>query len=109
MSNPFDLIDQRLFSIEQVLQQILSATPKPKAESDIIGITEVATMLRISLSTIYSTKHNYPHKKVGGKLLFSRKEIEELVESKRVKTKEERLADTDNAMSKRISRKLRTV
>ena len=52
-------------------------------DDKLISVKEAAKTLGLSTQTIYNNKNKIPHKKIGGRLLFSRNQILELALSPR--------------------------
>ena len=87
MSNPFEIIDSRLNSIESLLLEIKqersdSATvSKKEAEDDILNVKQASELLNLAIPTIYSLTSNrtLPHSKRGKKLYFSKAELKKWI------------------------------
>lgn len=94
MENPFEVILQKLHSIESLLIQQnrknLSST-EAELQKDILTISEASEYLSISASAIYkmTSKLTIPFYKVGKKVYFKRTELLEWIEKHRVKTRED--------------------
>src|SRR5688500_14014203 len=86
-------IESRLASIETYLANLTStlSTKKLPPTDDTNGIAEVAEILQLSKNTIYTKTHKktIPHRKEGKKLLYYRKEIDEYLSERKVKTVKE--------------------
>lgn len=92
MSNPFESLEQRLCNIEALLQSFVSEQTKLPEDDDILTIEQAAPLLKLSVSRLYSSKNKYPFYKPHGRVLFSRKELEEFMKSKKHKTVEQRFS-----------------
>lgn len=82
--NILDTLDQRLLSIEELLSQLLTkVNPDPVIKDDWVESKEAASLLHIGIDRFYSTHKRFlSSSKPGGRLLFSRKEIQEYITSK---------------------------
>lgn len=94
MENPFELINERLQKIEDLLQQLLQQEPPVVEENfsnQLMSVEEVAKYIGLSKPTIYTMKSNkdIPFIKTGKKLLFRRKDIDEWLNKHRYRTKDE--------------------
>lgn len=78
-------ITERLARMENMLSVV---TIPPKAESDIMDLTETCQFLGLTPATIYTkvSRKEIPSYKYGKMLRFSRKQLTELIESKRRST-----------------------
>ena len=108
MNNPFELIDARLSNIENLLISIKYA-PKEKnkhPESDeLLTIDEVAELLHLSKTTVYSkhSKGEIPGVcKKGKRLYFQRQVIIDWIKSGRRKTNAEIQAEAQTYFPKRV-------
>lgn len=86
MQNPFDEILQRLDRHEGLLIQLQkngTKQPEPLTGGDAADVAAVAAILQISVQSVYRLcmLRKLPHRKVGKKLYFSRKEIFAYIES----------------------------
>ncbi len=89
MSNPFETIDQRLSSIENLLLEYV-CKPKEEEKSENLTVKEAAELLKVSEQSV----HNYikrgfiSAKKLGRILLIKRADVEAaLTEVKSLKYK----------------------
>lgn len=109
MSNPFEALEKRLSSIEDCLSKLTVTISKfhPQEEIDTIDVAEVAKMLNLSESTIYTktSKKLIPHTKRGKKLIFSRKRILAYIAEGEVKTFHQEFKETEKLVAYRINRK----
>ena len=102
-------IESRLATIESYLASLnslislLTIKSSPPKE-DNIGIDEVAAILQLSRQTIYTKTHKkiIPYRKEGKKLLFSRKEIEEYLSDRKVKTIKEEFVEAEGFVAKQM-------
>lgn len=79
--NPFEEIDNRLKTIEQLLSKLLEQ-PKPNSDADEIGgITLAEQVTGLKKATIYCHVHSnkIPYFKRGGKLYFSKNALLEWI------------------------------
>lgn len=92
MDNPFDIIEQKLKTIEELLLRIQEKNmPTIKEKDNILTIEEAAKFLSLSTATIYSlvSKSEIPVYKKSKRLYFSEKELFVWVQSGRKKTNSE--------------------
>lgn len=94
MENPFELILEKLNSIENLLKhqkgiESIITTTQPLKE--VLTLNEAADFLCQSKSSLYKKTMNWtiPHYKVGKKLYFKRTDLIEWIEKHRVKTRED--------------------
>lgn len=92
MENPFDVINQRLGTIEQLL---LNLTDRPsnalaatQLSDELLNVTQAATLLDLAKHTVYGLvwERKIPHSKKGKRLYFSRNELVAWVEAGKQKT-----------------------
>lgn len=96
MNNPFETIETRLSTIENLLLD-LKHQPTKKAENDtdqFLNIQQAAAFLNLAVPTIYSkvSKKELPFMKRSKRLYFSKIELLDYIKSGRIKTNDE-LAD----------------
>jgi excisionase family DNA binding protein len=96
MTNPFETIETRLSTIENLLLD-LKHQPMNKVESDpnqFLNIQEAAQFLNLAVPTIYSkvSRKELPFMKRSKRLYFSKTELMDYIKSGRIKTNDE-LAD----------------
>jgi excisionase family DNA binding protein len=100
MENPFELINQRLDKIEQLLIELkanqINGNPTP-AEM-FMNVQQVAEYLSLSVQTIYglTSRLEVPTIKKGKRLYFKKAEIDEWLLKGRRKTKEEIIEQAHN-------------
>lgn len=81
MSNPFDVIDTRLTTIESLLLDIkhqrTDTAEKKVDEDEILNVRQASEFLNLAVPTIYAMTSNrtLPHSKRGKKLYFSKAEL----------------------------------
>lgn len=82
MNNPFETIDARLANIENLLLDI-KHPQRPPEPSDRIRLEEACNITGLSKAAIYKLTHekNLPHAKFGSRLIFSRRQLTNWVES----------------------------
>lgn len=102
MENPFELIMQRLDRIEKAIYN-LKIENAIVEESKAMNISEVAKYLNTNIPSIYglTSRAEIPHYKITKKLYFKKEEIDEWINSKKIKTKH----DIENEVNKYISNK----
>ena len=93
MTNPFEVIETRLNSIENLILD-LKHQPTTRAENDpnqFLNIKEAAQFLNLAVPTIYSkvSKKELPFMKRSKRLYFSKTELAEYLKKGRYKTAEE--------------------
>jgi len=91
MQNPFELLDARLTSIENLLAEISSnkkENTNTKREEEFLVIKEAADFLSLKVSTLYHKVHKreIPFMKKGNRLYFSKIELLEYVKKGRIST-----------------------
>ena len=100
MENPFELINQRLDNIEQLLIELkakqINGNPRP-AEI-FMNVQQVAEYLSLSVQTIYglTSRLEVPTIKKGKRLYFKKAEIDEWLLKGRRKTKGEIIEQVHN-------------
>ena len=101
MENPFELLDQRLSSIEEKVESLIQRIDNQK-DSSVLDPTWVTTKqlaqhLGISTATVTNLRGSkIPFYKVGGRILFKREEVDTYIENSRYKSGEENLIDHIN-------------
>jgi hypothetical protein len=89
MENPFELIEQRLASIEGKLDSLIQRIDNPK-DSNLsptwINSKQLAQHLGISTTAVGNLRINkIPYYKIGGRILYKKQEIDEYIEQTRHK------------------------
>lgn len=97
MTNPFEIISNRLSNIESLLLDIKHApqTTDTAPQDELLTIEQAADFLSLSVPTLYaktSTKA-IPFMKRGKRLYFSRTELMEYLKAGRSKTRAEQIAE----------------
>ncbi len=92
MENPFDVINEKLESIEKQIAEmreaLLDITTGKVNHEEIMTKEQVCELLSISVSGIYSltSTRQIPHYRRGKRLVFKRSEIEKWAFESRIKT-----------------------
>lgn len=110
MINPFIEIDQRLSSIESLLQDLKTefALPKPESRRVPVNIDRVSELSNLAKPTIYGlvSAKKIPYAKQGKKLYFFEDEIIDWIRQGKRKTlieiEAEAAAHIENQRSKRV-------
>ena len=93
MENPFEIINQRLERIEQLLDKLISQNINESKSNDNkpMSAKELGLYLNLSVYTIYGLVHkrSIPYIKKGKRLYFQKKVIDEWLESSSQLTREE--------------------
>jgi predicted DNA-binding transcriptional regulator AlpA len=92
MNNPFENINGRLETIEELLNRLLLQRSDTTTISEIGGIELAQQVTRLSKARIYAlvSTRELPHAKRGGRLFFNRSELLAWVaDGKRATTSEE--------------------
>lgn len=90
MENPFELILEKLESIEHQLQQ-LQEENKAGISDTIMDMNEICSYIKYQKTSIYGLiqKKKIPYIKAGGRILFRKSEIDNWLDKGRRKTKDE--------------------
>ena len=82
MNNPFEVIDQRLSNIENLLLDI-KHPERPPEPTDRCQLKEACEITGLSKAAIYKLTHDkgIPHAKFGSRLIFSRRSLIAWVDS----------------------------
>lgn len=94
MTNPFEALNGRLESIEELLSRLLLQRSDATTVSEVGGIELAQQITRLSKARIYAlvSARELPHSKRGGRLFFNRGELLAWVaDGKRATTSEESL------------------
>jgi len=88
MQNPFEIFEERLKRIENLLLEI-RGEKKPVAQDSYITREEAANILRITLPTLhsYTMKGKIKGYRIGRRILYKKNEIEQSVASISIKKK----------------------
>jgi hypothetical protein len=89
MENPFDLIEQRLMTIEKKLDSLIQSINNPE-DSNLspiwVNSKQLAQHLGISTTAVGNLRINkIPYYKIGGRILYKKQEIDEYIERTRHK------------------------
>ncbi len=88
MENPFEILDQRLSSIEEKLDNLIQRIENQK-DNSVIAPTWVTTKqlsqhLGISTAAVTNIRGiKIPYYKIGGRILFKREEVDEYIQKSR--------------------------
>ena len=88
MENPFELIEQRLVSIEDKLDILIQKIENPKDSTTLsptwITTKQLSQHLGISTAAVTNIRGNkIPYYKIGGRILFKREEVDEYINKSR--------------------------
>lgn len=93
MSNPFDVIDERLSNIETLLLELANTTrTAPQSEkNELLTVEQTAKFLTLSVPTIYGliSKKELPVMKRGKRCYFDKAELVAYVKAGRKRTNSE--------------------
>ena len=104
MENPFELILERLNTIETLLRSSKKIEPvQSSLVNEIFNMSQAADYLGLAKSTVYkmTSSRLIPHSKVSRKIIFKRNELEEWINKHKIKTKEEIEQEADAYLSRR--------
>lgn len=105
MNNPFEVIETRLSSIENLILD-LKHQPKQGASNEdseqLLTVQGAAQFLNLTVPTIYSkvSKGEIPFMKRSKRLYFSKQELTDYVKKGRKKTNDEVLAEANTYLKK---------
>ena len=102
MENPFELIMERLDRIENAISD-LKKENTIKTESKAMNVSEVAKYLNSNIPSIYglTSRAEIPHYKIAKKLFFKKEEIDEWLNSKKIKTKQDIEKEVEEYLKKK--------
>lgn len=88
MENPFEIILEKLNSIEKAIEKL---NTKSNSDDDFMNTEQVAGFVGLSKATIYGLTHQHkiPFFKVGNRLYFKKSEIVNWITSTKVNTQQE--------------------
>ena len=94
MDNPFEIINQRLERIENLLENIYSNSQNDNTNNsytDILDLQQLASYLNVSKSYLYKMTSNniIPHFKRGKKLYFDKEIVTKWVLENTISTQED--------------------
>jgi excisionase family DNA binding protein len=104
MENPFEIILERLNTIENLLRSSKKTEPVLIAPvNEIFNIEQAADYLGLAKSTLYkmTSSRMIPHSKISGKIIFKRSELDELITKHKIKTRQEIEQEASIYLSKR--------
>ena len=104
MENPFELILERLNTIENLLRTTKRNDPTPSVPvNEILNMSQAADYLGLAKSTIYklTSSRLIPHCKIGNKIAFKRSDLNEWITKGKVKTREEIEQEANDYIVKR--------
>ncbi|MBK7885178.1 MAG: helix-turn-helix domain-containing protein [Chitinophagaceae bacterium] len=107
MENPFEIIIQKLNSIENLLKNIpkVKNEPIPAPVNEVLTFTEATKYINLSKSGLYkkTASRSIPHFKQSKKLYFKRSELDDWMTQYRISTKDELEQKAMEYMTKRFS------
>jgi excisionase family DNA binding protein len=88
MENPFEIILEKLNSIEKAIEKLKTASNE---DEDFMTIEQVSSFVGLSKATIYGLTHErkIPYFKASKRLYFKKSDVVNWITSKRVKSKQE--------------------
>ena len=88
MENPFEIILEKLNSIEKAIEKLNTL---PQSEEDFMNIDQVSSFVGLAKPTVYGLIHKQkiPYFKVGKRLYFKKSDLVNWITSAKVKTKKE--------------------
>lgn len=91
MENPFELLFDKLNTIENLLRNVMSDDNVHIPTPEIFNLTQTAEYISLSKSAIYkkTSERNIPHFKKGKKLYFKKSELDHWLTSMKISTKDE--------------------
>lgn len=111
MDNPFDILNQRLIKIEDLLFELnnksnSNQTFGSKTEEEILTIDQACMFLNLAKSTIYilTSKRILPFFKRGKKLYFKKSELLQWIEDGKKKTMKQLQNEVDEYLEKKDNR-----
>lgn len=91
MENPFEMIIEKLNSIEALLKSMSRVENGNVTVTKILNVDEAAKYLTVTKSHIYklTSQNEIPHYKRGKKIYFKRAELDEWLTKHRIWTRDE--------------------
>jgi predicted DNA-binding transcriptional regulator AlpA len=88
MENPFEIILEKLNSIEKAIEKLKAVS---NDEEDFMNIDQVSSFVGLAKPSVYGLVHKQkiPYFKASSRLYFKKSEIVNWITSSRVKTKQE--------------------
>ena len=96
MENPFELIEQRLVTIEGKLDSLIQKIDKdsPNLSPTWVTTKQLSQHLGISTAAVTNLRGSkIPYYKIGGRILFKREEVDAFIEKSRYKSGSDNLDD----------------
>ena len=107
MENPFELILEKLNTLESLIRNQknngIPSDTNPKPDIEILTIIQASEFLHLAKSTIYkmTSVRTITHFKMGKRIYFKRKDLEDWIGKHKVKTYEEIQQEADLYLSTR--------
>lgn len=103
MENPFELIMDKLNTIENLLKTVMKNDNGTVTITEVLNLKRAAEYVSLSKSAIYkkTSERNIPHFKQGKKLFFKRSELDDWLTRNRISTH----AEIEQMASEYIRRK----
>ena len=91
MENPFELIMDKLNTIENLLKSVMKNDNGTVTITEVLNLDQAAEYVSLSKSAIYkkTSERNIPHFKKGKKLYFKRSELDAWLTELRIDTNAE--------------------
>lgn len=88
MENPFEIILEKLNSIEKAIEKLKTAS---NDDEDFMNIDQVSSFIDLAKPSVYGlvNKRKIPHFKSGKRLYFKKSDIVQWITSTKVSTKQE--------------------
>jgi excisionase family DNA binding protein len=99
MENPFELIEQRLVTIEGKLDNLIQKIDKdsPNLSPTWVTTKQLSQHLGISTAAVTNLRGSkIPYYKIGGRILFKREEVDAYIEKSRYKSGSDNLNEYIN-------------
>ena len=104
MENPFELILERLNTIENLIKSLKKIDPVLNSPvNEILNMNEAAAYLGLTKSYLYkmTSSRMIPHSKLGKKIIFWRNELYDWISAHKVKTNTEIEQEANEYLVKR--------
>ncbi len=91
MENPFELILDKLNTIENLLKTVMKNDNGTVTITEVLNLNQAAEYVSLSKSAIYkkTSERNIPHFKQGKKLYFKRSELDDWLTTLKISTNAE--------------------